>query len=101
MAGHPHILNLWYISPYLEPRACVNKSSQGYFSSFLILHIYCRHRFGSTGFKPLDQLTRLVVYVAILGLAGAVCYSRLVFHFFRFLFLGWTFLTVKLSVGII
>jgi len=48
----------------------------GYFSSFLALHIHCRHRFSSTGFKTLDQLTRLVVYVAILVLAGAVCYSR-------------------------
>jgi len=48
----------------------------GYFSSFLMLHICCRHRFGSTGFKALDQLTRFVVYIVILCLAGAVCYSR-------------------------
>jgi len=48
----------------------------GYFSSFLILHIYFRHRFDPTGFKTLDQSTRLVAHLAILGLAGAVCYSR-------------------------
>jgi dolichyldiphosphatase len=64
--------------PSLEPGACPSNSSQGYFSSFLITHIYFRHRFGSTGFKILDQLTRLAVYFAIIGLAGTVCYSRLV-----------------------
>lgn len=82
MAGRLHILNLWYVFSYSELRICANKPSQGYFSSFLALHIYCRHRFCSTGFKTLDQLTRFVVYVAILALAGAVCYSRLVdlFH---------------------
>jgi dolichyldiphosphatase len=48
----------------------------GYFATFLICHIYCRHRFASTGWKLIDQLWRLVVYAGLLGWAGAVAYSR-------------------------
>ncbi|EKM81804.1 hypothetical protein AGABI1DRAFT_112044 [Agaricus bisporus var. burnettii JB137-S8] len=48
----------------------------GYFATFLICHMYFRHRFASTGWKPIDQLWRLVVYVGLLCWAGAVAYSR-------------------------
>ncbi|KAF9006167.1 hypothetical protein BDQ17DRAFT_1399096 [Cyathus striatus] len=48
----------------------------GYFSSFLICHLYFRHRFATTGSYILDQLWRIVLYIGLLGWASAVAYSR-------------------------
>ena len=48
----------------------------GYFASFLMMHLFFRHRFTSTGFPILDQLWRLIIYAGLIGWAGIVCYSR-------------------------
>ncbi|KAF8506398.1 PAP2-domain-containing protein [Hysterangium stoloniferum] len=48
----------------------------GYFSSFLILHLYFRHRFTSCGIWFVDKLFRGLLYLALVALAGLVCYSR-------------------------
>lgn len=47
-----------------------------YFASFLMCHLYFRHRFSSTGYSFLDFLWRMTVYVALLGWSGLVAYSR-------------------------
>ena len=41
-----------------------------------MLHVYFRHRFTSTGYSSIDRLFRLILYVALMSWAGAVCYSR-------------------------
>ncbi|KDQ19676.1 hypothetical protein BOTBODRAFT_445318 [Botryobasidium botryosum FD-172 SS1] len=48
----------------------------GFFSTFLILHLYHRHRFTSYGLEWLDTLQRFTAYCALLAAAGIVCYSR-------------------------
>jgi len=48
----------------------------GYFATFLICHLYFRHRFEPCGVLFLDRLFRLAVYSLLLLWAGAVCYSR-------------------------
>ncbi|KAJ3984539.1 PAP2-domain-containing protein [Lentinula detonsa] len=48
----------------------------GYFSTFLICHLYFRHRFGSTGSSFLDQAWRIIVYVAVSAWGLSVAYSR-------------------------
>ncbi|KAF7370501.1 acidPPc domain-containing protein [Mycena sanguinolenta] len=48
----------------------------GYFASFLILHLYFRHRFSTTGSQILDQAWRATIYVALMSWALAVAYSR-------------------------
>ncbi|TFK39774.1 hypothetical protein BDQ12DRAFT_603035 [Crucibulum laeve] len=48
----------------------------GYFSSFLICHLYFRHKFASTGSWILDQLWRSLLYLGLLAWAGLVAYSR-------------------------
>ncbi|KAF8075117.1 PAP2-domain-containing protein [Lyophyllum atratum] len=47
-----------------------------YFASFLICHMYSRHRFTSTGYPVLDQLWRVIVYIGLLAWSGTVAYSR-------------------------
>jgi dolichyldiphosphatase len=47
-----------------------------YFTSFLICHLYFRHRFSSTGSSVIDLIWRMVVYVSLLCWAGLVAYSR-------------------------
>ena len=47
-----------------------------YFTSFLMCHIYFRHRFSSTGYPVIDFIWRMVVYVGLLVWAGLVAYSR-------------------------
>ena len=47
-----------------------------YFATFLICHLYLRHRFSSTGYTFLDRLWRMVVYIGVLAWAGLVAYSR-------------------------
>ena len=47
-----------------------------YFSSFLIMHLFFRHRFVSCGYKLLDALWKLVVYLGLVAWASVVCYSR-------------------------
>ncbi|KAG2051048.1 hypothetical protein BDR06DRAFT_990593 [Suillus hirtellus] len=49
----------------------------GYFSAFLICHVYFRHRFTSTGSIVLDQLFRIVVYLGLAAWCAIVAYSRL------------------------
>ncbi|KAK7025196.1 acidPPc domain-containing protein [Favolaschia claudopus] len=48
----------------------------GYFASFLILHLWFRHRFSSTGSRLLDQAFRAVIYLALISWALVVAYSR-------------------------
>ncbi|KAF9258940.1 PAP2-domain-containing protein [Marasmius fiardii PR-910] len=48
----------------------------GYFSSFLILHMFFKHRFSSSGYPLLDRAFRALIYLALLAWAGAVAYSR-------------------------
>ncbi|KAE9396896.1 PAP2-domain-containing protein [Gymnopus androsaceus JB14] len=48
----------------------------GYFSTFLIFHLYFRHRFSSTGSPFLDQAWRILVYVAVSAWGLSVAYSR-------------------------
>jgi hypothetical protein len=47
-----------------------------YFSSFLICHLYFRHRFSRTGYPVVDTIWRLALYVALLLWPGLVAYSR-------------------------
>lgn len=47
-----------------------------FFSSFLVCHLYFRHRFSSTGYLLVDQLWRLCIYMGLIGWAGLVAYSR-------------------------
>ncbi|KAG1795114.1 uncharacterized protein HD556DRAFT_1366091 [Suillus plorans] len=49
----------------------------GYFSAFLICHVYFRHRFASTGSIVFDQLFRIVVYLGLAAWCAIVAYSRL------------------------
>ncbi|THH03126.1 hypothetical protein EW145_g6508 [Phellinidium pouzarii] len=49
----------------------------GYFSTFLMMHLFFRHRFSSTGYTTLDRLWRGVVYLGLAAWAWSVCYSRL------------------------
>lgn len=53
-----------------------------YFSSFLICHLYFRHRFASTGYPILDKLWRATVYFALLLWTALVAYSRFVSCFY-------------------
>ncbi|KAJ4475039.1 hypothetical protein J3R30DRAFT_3658919 [Lentinula aciculospora] len=48
----------------------------GYFSTFLICHLYFRHRFASTGFPILDKVWRILVYVAVSTWGLSVAYWR-------------------------
>ncbi|KAJ7917522.1 PAP2-domain-containing protein [Mycena leptocephala] len=48
----------------------------GYFASFLMLHLYFRHKFTSTGYRMLDQAWRAVIYTALTVWALVVAYSR-------------------------
>ncbi|CAA7269220.1 unnamed protein product [Cyclocybe aegerita] len=48
----------------------------GYFASFLMCHLYFRHRFSSTGYQAVDVLWRMTVYAALLAWCGLVAYSR-------------------------
>ena len=52
-----------------------------YFTSFLVCHLYSRHRFSSCGFPVLDYFFRIVVYAALFAWAGMVAYSRYVIYF--------------------
>ncbi|KAJ7334252.1 hypothetical protein DFH08DRAFT_880627 [Mycena albidolilacea] len=48
----------------------------GYFASFLMLHLYFRHRFSTTGSRIVDQAWRIAIYLALLLWALVVAYSR-------------------------
>ncbi|KAJ7105455.1 PAP2-domain-containing protein [Mycena crocata] len=48
----------------------------GYFASFLMLHLYFRHRFATTGYKVLDWAWRAAIYTALAAWAFIVAYSR-------------------------
>jgi hypothetical protein len=47
-----------------------------YFSSFLICHLYFRHRFSSTGSSTLDRMWRISLYISLLAWTGLVAFSR-------------------------
>lgn len=49
-----------------------------YFATFLILHLYFRHRFVSTGYYIVDVAWLLLLHLALIGWAGVVAYSRYV-----------------------
>ncbi|KAH6904810.1 phosphatidic acid phosphatase type 2/haloperoxidase [Coprinopsis sp. MPI-PUGE-AT-0042] len=48
----------------------------GYFTTFLICHLWFRHRFASTGSIVIDRVWRSTVYLALSAWAGLVAYSR-------------------------
>ncbi|ESK96462.1 pap2 domain protein [Moniliophthora roreri MCA 2997] len=48
----------------------------GFFSTFLICHLYYRHRFTSTGYPLVDILWRFMIYVGLISWALGVAYSR-------------------------
>ncbi|KAJ7281412.1 PAP2-domain-containing protein [Mycena rebaudengoi] len=48
----------------------------GYFASFLMLHLYFRHKFATTGYAVLDRAWRALLYLAIAAWAFVVAYSR-------------------------
>lgn len=50
----------------------------GYFASFLMMHLYFRHKFASTGYRILDQTWRVILYTALAAWALIVAYSRCV-----------------------
>lgn len=50
----------------------------GFFASFLICHLYFRHRFTSSGIAILDLAWRMFLYLSLIAWAGLVAYSR--FH---------------------
>lgn len=50
-----------------------------YFSSFLICHLYFRHRFSSTGSPTLNYIWRITVYISLLAWTGIVAFSRFEF----------------------
>lgn len=47
-----------------------------YFSSFLLCHLYFRHRFPSTGYPNVDRAWRFLVYTLLLAWTSLVAYSR-------------------------
>jgi len=47
-----------------------------YFASFLICHLFFRHRFGKTNYPLFDILWRVVVYLGLLCWSSTVAYSR-------------------------
>lgn len=67
----------------------------GYFSSFLMMHLYFKHRFTSTGSRMFDQLFRLLVYFGLASWASLVCYSRWARNNID------SFLNAQLHIGII
>ncbi|KAJ7576986.1 hypothetical protein C8J56DRAFT_972062 [Mycena floridula] len=48
----------------------------GYFSAFLVCHLYFRHRFSTTGYPVVDAAWRLIVYLGLMTWAVTVAYSR-------------------------
>ncbi|KAA1470209.1 PAP2-domain-containing protein [Dentipellis sp. KUC8613] len=48
-----------------------------YFTTFLILHLWYRHQFVSTGYRIVDALFQLALHSALIGWAATVAYSRL------------------------
>ncbi|EIM86795.1 uncharacterized protein STEHIDRAFT_97573 [Stereum hirsutum FP-91666 SS1] len=48
-----------------------------YFATFLVLHLYFRHHFVSTGYYIVDVAWLLLLHLALIGWAGVVAYSRL------------------------
>jgi dolichyldiphosphatase len=55
----------------------------GFFASFLMCHLYFRHRFTSTGYRIIDFMWRILLYLCFSSLAGAVAYSRYLFYVFH------------------
>ena len=50
-----------------------------YFSSFLICHLYFRHKFSSTHSITFDYIWRVTVYISLLTWTGIVAFSRFEF----------------------
>jgi dolichyldiphosphatase len=69
-----HIRILDSLSGYGFPSS--HSQYMGYFASFLLCHLYFRHRFASSGLPIFDKLLRLSVYLGVTAWAGAVAYSR-------------------------
>lgn len=78
MASHPRIaryeVSLGAFFPPLTP----SRQYMGFFASFLICHLYFRHRFSSSGIPFLDFAWRTFLYLALVSWAAIVAYSR--FH---------------------
>lgn len=52
----------------------------GFFATFLMCHLYFRHRFATSGNRFLDQAWRLLLYIALAAWAVSVAYSRYVIY---------------------
>ncbi|KAJ6619874.1 hypothetical protein B0H10DRAFT_2023793 [Mycena sp. CBHHK59/15] len=63
----------------------------GYFASFLMLHLYFRHRFATTGYVILDRLWRAVLYIALTAWAVVVAYSRFYLRYHSIAQILWGF----------
>ena len=48
----------------------------GYFATFLILHLYSKHKFAPSGYRIVNQASQASVYLAIVAWAITVAYSR-------------------------
>lgn len=59
-----------------------------YFSSFLICHLYFRHRFSSTGSTTLDHMWRITIYIGLLAWTGIVAFSRFAIPIFLYICLN-------------
>ncbi|EPQ56272.1 PAP2-domain-containing protein [Gloeophyllum trabeum ATCC 11539] len=53
-----------------------HSQNMGYFASFLMCHMYFRHRFATSGNRTLDRAWRVFLYLALAAWAGTVAYSR-------------------------
>ncbi|KAJ7224141.1 hypothetical protein GGX14DRAFT_648651 [Mycena pura] len=71
----------------------------GYFTTFLILHLYFRHRFASTGYSILDSAWRVAVYSALMAWAAIVAYSRYYLRYHSILQILWG-LAIGMALGI-
>ncbi|KAJ7043742.1 hypothetical protein C8F04DRAFT_1073156 [Mycena alexandri] len=63
----------------------------GYFASFLMMHLYFRHRFASTGYRILDFAWRIALYAALAAWAFVVAYSRFYLRYHSMAQILWGF----------
>ncbi|KAJ7117852.1 PAP2-domain-containing protein [Mycena epipterygia] len=71
----------------------------GYFASFLMMHLFFRHKFASTGYRILDQAWRGVLYTALAAWALIVAYSRFYLRYHSIAQILWGF-GIGVSLGI-
>ncbi|KAJ7180770.1 PAP2-domain-containing protein [Mycena filopes] len=73
----------------------------GYFASFLMMHLYFRHRFATTGYKTLDLAFRAALYAGLAAWAFVVAYSRFYLRYHSIAQILWGFgIGVVLGVSV-